>query len=97
MNKKPLATRGHKILVTKWLFEFRFLYQTALYLDSKVASKCPTFHTAKRSFWLKWADSSESTIKPKWLVDWGLIKKQFEHLLHSENEIAENVMIYAAR
>ena len=29
------------------------------------------------SLWLKAADISESTISPKWLDDWGLIKKEF--------------------
>jgi hypothetical protein len=46
-NKRSL-TRGHKTLGAKWLFELRFSHQSSLYLDSVVAPKSPTFHTAKR-------------------------------------------------
>ena len=46
-NNQPL-TRGHKTLGAKWLFEPRFSHQSSLYLDSKVAPKSPTFHTANR-------------------------------------------------
>ena len=44
---QPL-TSGHKTLGVKWLFEHRFSHQSSLYLDSEVASKSPTFHTANR-------------------------------------------------
>jgi len=39
-------TRGHKTLGVKWLFKSRFSHQNLLYLDSEVAPKSPTFHTA---------------------------------------------------
>jgi hypothetical protein len=42
---QPL-TRGHKTLGAKWLFEHQFSHQSSLYLDSEVAPKSPTFHTA---------------------------------------------------
>ncbi len=48
MNKTLLATRGHKTLGVKWLFEPQFSHQSLLYLDSVVAPKSPTFHTANR-------------------------------------------------
>jgi hypothetical protein len=48
MNKVQRPTRGHKTLGAKWLFELQFSHQSQLYLDSEVASKSPTFHTAKR-------------------------------------------------
>jgi hypothetical protein len=41
-------TRGHKTLGAKWLFEPRFSHQSSMYLDSAVAPKSPTFHTANR-------------------------------------------------
>ena len=40
------TTRGHKTLGAKWLFEPQFSHQSWLYLDSEVAPKSPTFHTA---------------------------------------------------
>ncbi len=46
MNKKRPITRGHKTLGAKWLFEPQFSHQSSLYLDSEVAPKSPTFHTA---------------------------------------------------
>ena len=43
-----MLTRGHKTLGVKWLFEPRFSHQSSLHIDSDVASKSPTFHTANR-------------------------------------------------
>jgi hypothetical protein len=40
------TTRGHKTLGAKWLFEPRCKHQSLLKLDSEVAPKSPTFHTA---------------------------------------------------
>ena len=48
MNKNQAVTRGHKTLGARWLFELRFSHQSSLYLDSEVAPKTPTFHTAIR-------------------------------------------------
>ena len=39
-------TRGHKTLGARWLFKLRNSHQSSLYLDSEVAPKSPTFHTA---------------------------------------------------
>ena len=47
INHQPL-TRGHKTLGAKWLFEPRFSHQSSLCLDTEVAPKSPTFHTANR-------------------------------------------------
>jgi len=55
MNKAQQVTRGHKTLGAKWLFEIRFSHQSSLYLDSEVAPKSPTFHTAIRSFAIRFA------------------------------------------
>jgi hypothetical protein len=45
INHQPL-TRGHKTLGDKWLVESLFSHQGSLCLDSEVAPKSPTFHTA---------------------------------------------------
>jgi hypothetical protein len=42
------TTRGHKTLGARWLFALRLSNQSSLYLDSEVAPKPPTFHTAIR-------------------------------------------------
>ena len=40
--------------------------------------------------WLKLADISEQTITPKWLVDWGLIKNEFD----SEPDVGPSPLYY---
>ena len=55
---KLLATRGHKTLGAKWIFEPWFSHQSSLYLDSEVAPKSPTFHTAER-----WAQLNKTDFK----------------------------------
>jgi hypothetical protein len=48
MTKGQPTTRGHKTLGAEGLFELWFSHQRSLYLDSEVAPKSPTFHTADR-------------------------------------------------
>jgi len=48
MNKHQAVTRGHKTLGAMWLLELQLSHQSSLYLDSEVAPKSPTFHTANR-------------------------------------------------
>ena len=47
-------TRGHKTLGVWWLFELLFMHQSLLYLDSEVASKSRTAHTAIRWRCVRW-------------------------------------------